>query len=94
MYKNEWKTLGSIRNCAGLFFVSVVINFLSSFAFKGIKTDVTDFFAATEKPFTEEVVKKASEIKKIVVLDVNGVIQDTGEAGHFCKTQDTTIKPS
>ena len=80
MNGKRWAALGI---AIGLFIFSVVINLLSSFAFKGIKTDVTDLFAATEQPFTEEVVKNGSETKKIVILDVDGVIQDTGEAQSF-----------
>ncbi|MCQ6278378.1 signal peptide peptidase SppA [Bacillus sp. EB600] len=80
MNGKRWAALGI---AIGLFIVSVVINLLSSFAFKGMKTDVTDLFAATEQPFTEEVVKEGSETKKIVILDVDGVIQDTGEAQSF-----------
>ena len=76
MNGKRWAALGI---AAALFFVSVVINFLSSFAFKGIETNFTDFMAATDQPFTEEVVKEGNELKKIVILDVNGVIQDTGE---------------
>ena len=55
MNGKRWAALGI---AAGLFFVSVVINSYHAFAFKGIKTDFTDFLAATEQPFTEEIVKK------------------------------------
>jgi protease IV len=80
MNGKRWAALGI---AATLFFVSVVINFLSSFAFKGIETDFTDFMASAEQPFTEEVIDEGNELKKIVILDVNGVIQDTGETGSF-----------
>ncbi|GHH97301.1 signal peptide peptidase SppA [Neobacillus kokaensis] len=80
MNGKRWAALGI---AAGLFFVSVVINFLSAFAFKGIETDISDFFAAAEQPFTEEVVDDGSELKKIVVLEVDGVIQDTGDSGSI-----------
>jgi protease IV len=73
----RWAALGI---AAALFFVSVVINLLSSFAFKGFQTDFTELMAAAEEPFTEEVVEEGNELKKIVILDVDGVIQDTGEA--------------
>lgn len=77
MSGKRWAALGI---AVGLFIVSIVINLLSSVAFKGIKTDVADLFAASEQPFTEEVVKEGSETKKIAVLEVDGVIQDTGDA--------------
>jgi protease-4 len=80
MNGKRWAALGI---AAALFFVSVVINFLSATAFKGIQTDFTDFMASAEQPFTEEVVKEGNELKKIVILDVNGVIQDTGESASL-----------
>lgn len=80
MNGKRWAALGI---AAALFFVSIVINFLSAFAFKGLKTDLGDFMATTEQSFTEEVVEDGSELKKIVILDVNGVIQDTGETGSL-----------
>lgn len=83
MNGKRWAALGI---ATVLFFVSVVINSLSAFAFKGVETDISDFLASVEMPFTEEVVKEGSEMKKIVVLDVNGVIQDTGESVSFFQT--------
>jgi protease-4 len=83
MNGKRWAALGI---AAALFFVSVVINFLSAFAFKGIETDFTDFMASAEQPFTEEVIDEGNELKKIVVLDVNGVIQDTGESGSILQS--------
>jgi protease IV len=83
MNGKRWAALGI---AAALFFVSVVINLLSAFAFKGIDTDFTDFMAAAEQPFTEEVVDEGNELKKIVILDVNGVIQDTGESGSLLQS--------
>lgn len=77
MSGKRWAALGI---AAGLFIFSVVINLLSSFAFKGVKTDVADLVAGYDQPFTEEVVKNGSETSKIAILDVDGVIQDTGEA--------------
>jgi protease IV len=77
MNGKRWAALGI---AAALFFVSVMINFLSAFAFKGVETDISELIAATEIPFTEEVIQEGNEMKKIVVLDVNGVIQDTNDA--------------
>ena len=39
--------------------------------------------AAADQPFTEEMVKEGNELKKIVILDVDGVIQDTGDTGSL-----------
>ncbi|MCM3692093.1 signal peptide peptidase SppA [Neobacillus niacini] len=80
MNGKRWAALGI---AAALFFVSVMINFLSAFAFKGIETDISELLAASELPFTEEVVQEGNEMKKIAVLDVNGVIQDTNTAESF-----------
>ncbi|AZU63615.1 signal peptide peptidase SppA [Neobacillus mesonae] len=80
MNGKRWAALGI---AAALFFISVVINFLSAFAFKGIETNISDLFASEEQPFTEEIIDDGSELKKIVVLDVDGVIQDTGDSSSF-----------
>jgi protease IV len=80
MNGKRWVALGI---AAALFFVSVMINFLSAFAFKGVETDISELLAATEIPFTEEVIQEGNEMKKIAVLDVNGVIQDTNDAESF-----------
>lgn len=83
MNGKRWAALGI---AAALFFVSVVVNLLSAYAFKGIQTDVTDFLATSDQPFTEEVVKEGNELRKIAVLEVDGVIQDTGESGSLIQT--------
>ncbi|SDM26893.1 signal peptide peptidase SppA [Bacillus sp. OK048] len=80
MNGKRWAALGI---ATALFFVSVMINFLSAFAFKGVETDFRELLAAAELPFTEEVIEEGNEMKKIVVLDVDGVIQDTNSAGSL-----------
>ncbi|KGM44826.1 signal peptide peptidase SppA [Neobacillus niacini] len=80
MNGKRWAALGI---AAALFFVSVMINFLSAFAFKGVETDLSELLAASELPFTEEIVQEGNEMKKIAVLDVDGVIQDTNSAESF-----------
>lgn len=77
MSGKRWAALGI---AIGLFIFSVAIELLSSIAFKGMKTDVTELFTAVEKPFTEEIVKNGNDTKKIAILEVDGVIQDSGEA--------------
>ncbi|CAH2716062.1 Putative signal peptide peptidase SppA [Neobacillus rhizosphaerae] len=80
MNGKRWAALGI---AGALFFVSILINVLSAVAFKGIETDFTNIMNTSEHPFTEEVVKNGSELKKIVILDVDGVIQDTGDSGSI-----------
>ncbi|ALC89666.1 hypothetical protein AM500_07725 [Bacillus sp. FJAT-18017] len=77
MNGKRWAAIGI---AAVLFFFSVVISFLSSFASAGIESDFTDIFAGAEQGFVEEVIEEGSEFEKIAVLDVNGTIQDTGDA--------------
>ncbi len=79
MNGKRWAALGI---AAGLFVFSVVLNFVSAFAFTDIESSVTDLFASNEA-FMEEVIEEGNAAKKIAVLDVNGVIQDTGDAASF-----------
>jgi protease IV len=83
MNGKRWAALGI---AAGLFFVSVIINFLSSFAFKDFETSLSELFPMNDKMFLEEVIEEGDEFKKIAVLNVNGVIQDTGEAVSLFQT--------
>lgn len=74
MTGKRWAALGI---AAGIFFVSLVINSASAFMF----TDVSKMF--DEKfvggaPFIEETIESGNIAKKIAVLEVDGVIQDTG----------------
>ncbi|WP_316570972.1 signal peptide peptidase SppA [Neobacillus sp. YIM B06451] len=77
MSGKRWAALGI---AAGLFIISVLVNVLSGFAIKGVENDLGDLFAPTQKSYAEEVLEEGNEFKKIVVLDVNGTIQDTGES--------------
>lgn len=85
-YKMNGKRWAALGIAAALFFVSIIINFLSTFAFKGVETNVGEFFSTNDQPFTEEVVKTGSELKKIAVLDVDGVIQDSGEPASLLQS--------
>lgn len=80
MNKKRW---GALIIAAVLFGVSVVVN-LASIAFT---TNVSSFFeevfATPSENFTEEVIEDGNELKKIVVMDVEGVIQDTGSGSSL-----------
>jgi protease IV len=65
---------------AGLFIFSVVANFASSALTGDFNQAFEDMFAATENPFTEEVIEDGSAAKRIAVLEVDGVIQDVNTA--------------
>lgn len=77
MTGKRWAALGI---AAGLFFISVVINLLSAFAVTDIQSSFSDIFAVGETSFVEEVIEEGDMTKQIVVLNVDGVIEDTGEA--------------
>lgn len=77
MNGKRWAALGI---AAVVFIFSIITNVVTSFAFKDVETSFTDLFASSSNVFTEEVIETGSEMKKIAVLDLNGVIQDTGGA--------------
>lgn len=72
------KRWAALAIAGGLFIFSVVLNFVTAFAFKDIESSVTDLFGVSNEAFVEEVIEEGNAMKKIAVLDVNGVIQDTG----------------
>jgi protease IV len=79
MNGKRWAALG----IAGILFViSVFVNFLSSFAFSEMDSAFSDMFVADEG-MMEEVLEEGDAFSKIVVLTVNGTIQDTGSASPF-----------
>jgi len=66
-----------------LLFFSIVVNMLSAFAFNDFESSFKEIFEAADTPFVEEVVEKGNTTKKIAILEVNGVIQDTTDAGSL-----------
>lgn len=80
MNGKRWAALGI---AAGLFLVSILINFLSAFAIKDAESTFSDMFEVSDEMFVEEVIEEGSGMDKIAVLDVDGVIQDTGDVGSF-----------
>ncbi|KYD17762.1 signal peptide peptidase SppA [Caldibacillus debilis] len=73
MSGKRWAALGI---AAALFFVSLMVSFGK--ADKETEKLWKEYFS--EKPFSEKVIEKGDENRKIVVLEVNGVIQDSGGA--------------
>ncbi len=75
MNGKRWAALGI---AAGVFFASMMINTASAFIF-------TDFSKIFKENLTsngmvpEEVLEAGNPLKRIAVLEVDGVIQDTGE---------------
>lgn len=80
MNGKRWAALGI---AVGLLIASTVINFLSAFAFSDEESAITDLFAMTEESFAEEIIEDGDMMSKIAVLSIDGVIQDTGDAGSF-----------
>ncbi|MGM0903364.1 MAG: signal peptide peptidase SppA [Bacillota bacterium] len=79
MNGKRWAALG----IAGvLFVISVFVNFLSSFAFSKVDSTFSDMFVS-EEGMMEEVLEEGDPFNKIVVLNVNGTIQDTGSTSPF-----------
>lgn len=70
---------------AALFGVSVIVNLASL----SLTTDVGSFLeglATKDENFNEKVIEKGNSLSKIAVIEVNGVIQDTGSASPFFQT--------
>ncbi|MCJ8009607.1 signal peptide peptidase SppA [Lederbergia wuyishanensis] len=82
MNGKRWAALGI---AAAVFFVSSMINMASAFIFSDFTKVFGENFSAN-KTFTEEIVETGNPAKKIAVLEVDGVIQDTGEASSIFST--------
>lgn len=76
MSGKRWLALGI---AAALFVISIFINFATSIAFGNLSNLGEDLLAGDEDQFTDKVIIKGAGPGKIVVLNVNGVIQETGE---------------
>jgi len=71
------KRWGAIGIAAGLFVFSIIISATSTFLNQSEM--FSEAFAAANAEFSEEVIEEGTSLDKILVLNVNGVIQDTGE---------------
>lgn len=71
------KRWGALIIAGALFVFSSIISFTMFFASQ--QQSLTDIFASTGNEFAEDVIEDGDMFNKIAVLDVNGVIQDTGE---------------
>ncbi|WP_077214249.1 signal peptide peptidase SppA [Bacillus dakarensis] len=83
MNGKRWAALGI---AAALLFFSIVVNTLSTFAFNDFEASFDQWFGSADEMFLEEVIEEGDPFNKIAVLDLNGVIQDTGEAGSLFAT--------
>lgn len=77
MTGKRWAALGI---AAVLLFFSIAVNVFSVFAFNDFEQSFDELLGATDEMFMEEVIEAGDAFNQIAVLDVNGVIQDTGDA--------------
>lgn len=68
----RWAALGI---ATALFVFSVIISFTTSFGNK--EANISDSWL--DGPFSEDIIEEGIMTEKIAVLEVNGIIQDTGE---------------
>lgn len=76
------KRWAAIAIAAVIFVSSIMINFASSLLSRDFKSFVNDL-TLMEEAFIEEVVEEGTLNNKIALLELDGVIQDTGEAASL-----------
>jgi len=76
MNGKRWAALGI---AAALFVFSIIINFATAVAFKDFGSFTEDLMATTNEEYLESTVIPGTGTNKILVLHVNGTIQDTGQ---------------
>jgi protease IV len=78
MSKKRWVALGI---AVALFLVSNLVNFATTAVFSEMGEDgMSGLFQGIDEGFSETVLEDGDPTKKILVLDLDGVIQDTGDA--------------
>jgi protease IV len=80
MNRKRWTALAI---AAALFIISVLVNAVGILLSDKSETWSKNWLSLMEDSFSEEVIEDGDPLKKIVVLEVNGVIEDTGEAETF-----------
>ncbi|MBB6445717.1 signal peptide peptidase SppA [Bacillus benzoevorans] len=83
MNGKRWAALGI---AAVLFFFSVAINTMTTFLSKDFQTAMEEFMNPASGLMAEEVIEEGNMMERIAVIDLNGTIQDTGEASPFFQT--------
>lgn len=77
MNKKRWAALG----IAGFIFVfSIITSFVSTALTTDFSSIFSDLLASNDEGFEEQVLESGDEFNKIAVLEVDGTIQDTGDA--------------
>jgi len=80
MNGKRWAALGI---AAVIFVFSIFFNFATNLASKNFSNFSDEILGASNEEFLENVVIEGKGIDKILVLSVNGVIQDTGDVTSF-----------
>jgi protease-4 len=83
MNRKRWVALSI---AAVLFVISVLVNVITTLLTNDAETWSGSWLALADQKFNEEVVKDGDALKKIVILEVNGVIQDTGDTETLFST--------
>ncbi|KUP06681.1 hypothetical protein Q73_11040 [Bacillus coahuilensis m2-6] len=67
----------------GLFFVSIVVNLATTALSTDFTSSLESMLETPENGVVETILEEGSASKRIAVLEVNGVIQDTGDVASF-----------
>lgn len=78
MNRKRWIALSI---AAALFVISVLVNVITALLTSDAEKWSESWLALAEQEFSEEVLEDGDELQKIVVLEVNGVIQDGEDTG-------------
>lgn len=78
MNRKRWIALSI---AAALFVISVLVNIITALLTSDAEKWSESWLALAEQEFSEEVLEDGDELQKIVVLEVNGVIQDGEDTG-------------
>lgn len=77
------KRIVALALAAGLFIVSVIVNMASIAMKTDITTAIETAMGASEEDFTEQVEEEGNITRKIAILPIEGVIQDTDTTESF-----------
>ncbi|WP_026693652.1 signal peptide peptidase SppA [Peribacillus kribbensis] len=80
MNGKRWVALGI---AVALFIMSIVFNLALSYAASDRKSFMEGLFSNSSETHTEEVIDEGDSDQKIVILNVDGVIQDSGESASL-----------
>ncbi|MBB5324481.1 protease-4 [Anoxybacillus tepidamans] len=80
MNRKRWVALAV---AAVLFIISALVSVITSFMTQDMGKWSEEWLSLVNKKFNEEVIEDGNELKKIVVLEVNGVIQEVDDTSSL-----------